>query len=306
MSPQFISSFFFPVFRFIHRWLINVLCWIVCKMTTWIRYIWCTTLTSHRHTNEKEKNRQNLHSAFYGHICVSKITLTHFLKFHWCVASFFFVAFVNFVLLHFFFSLSFVVFFHLRELRIACTSFMRKHAIPLFMWLMLNKPQINWWMCRNSVYYLSVYWISLIFFCFCLFLLFIYQECRGSFPIVKCTYCRSEFQQTRYVSLSNFQIDILFSIKNKNIFVLKFCQQLPYIHTVNRYFGSKWKLKILLFNSIPNYMSFLNSITLTNNCCFVKKKKIQFTAKVAHRRSAKNASIMWNSMANHQHVNTAT
>ncbi len=23
------------------------------------------------------------------------------------------------------------------------------------------------------------------------------QECRGTFPIVKCTYCRSEFQQTR-------------------------------------------------------------------------------------------------------------
>lgn len=24
-----------------------------------------------------------------------------------------------------------------------------------------------------------------------------FQECRGSFPVVKCTYCRSEFQQTR-------------------------------------------------------------------------------------------------------------
>ncbi|KAI8424429.1 hypothetical protein MSG28_002923 [Choristoneura fumiferana] len=26
------------------------------------------------------------------------------------------------------------------------------------------------------------------------------KECRGSFPVVKCTYCRSEFQQTRSVT----------------------------------------------------------------------------------------------------------
>lgn len=34
--------------------------------------------------------------------------------------------------------------------------------------------------------YLSKYWIFII----------IFQDCRGSFPIVKCTYCRTEFQQT--------------------------------------------------------------------------------------------------------------
>lgn len=33
-----------------------------------------------------------------------------------------------------------------------------------------------------------------------LFLFASFQECRGSFPVVKCTYCRSEFQQTRSVS----------------------------------------------------------------------------------------------------------
>ena len=29
------------------------------------------------------------------------------------------------------------------------------------------------------------------------------QECRGAFPIVKCTYCRTEFQQESKSSLSS-------------------------------------------------------------------------------------------------------
>lgn len=34
----------------------------------------------------------------------------------------------------------------------------------------------------------------------------VFQECRGSFPVVKCTYCRSEFQQTRSVSAAKVQV----------------------------------------------------------------------------------------------------
>lgn len=40
---------------------------------------------------------------------------------------------------------------------------------------------------------------NLVCFCFCLILT---QECRGAFPVVKCTYCRSEFQQTTKGSTS--------------------------------------------------------------------------------------------------------
>ena len=32
---------------------------------------------------------------------------------------------------------------------------------------------------------------------------FLFQECRGSFPVVKCTYCRSEFQQESKSSTSS-------------------------------------------------------------------------------------------------------
>lgn len=133
-----------------------------------------------------------------------------------------------------------------------------------------------------------------IHFAFFLSSFFISQDCRGSFPIVKCTYCRSEFQQTRFVRYCYFPFLILKRTSTKtNSFVyitmndLLLCGPFiaPYISC---------QIKNM---TNPNEMLFFLSLNMSI---------LWIIAKAAHQQYVKNVNTMLNNMVNHRPVNIVT